>query len=90
MKLGAPSLALAGLFLACSSAAAQGQAANPAPAATAATAVTAAPPAMSPAVSPAPPSSRRDAHADARVCLEFPTELQIIACAEKYRPARKR
>jgi len=86
MKLGAPSLALAGLFLACSSAAAQGQAANAAPAAAAA--LTAAPPTLS-----APPPStdrRRDAHADARVCLEFPTELQIIACAEKYRPARKR
>jgi len=88
MKLGAPSLALAGLFVACSSAAAQGQAANTAPPAAAAAAVTAAPP----AVSDPPPSTdrRRDAHADARVCLEFPTELQIIACAEKYRPARKR
>jgi hypothetical protein len=87
MKLGAPSLALAGLFVACSSAAAQGQAANTAPAATAAAGATAAP-----AVSDPPPSTdrRRDAHADARVCLEFPTELQIIACAEKYRPARKR
>ena len=86
MKLGAPSLALAGLFVACSSAAAQGQAANTAPAATAAAGATA------PAVSDPPPSTdrRRDAHADARVCLEFPTELQIIACAEKYRPARKR
>ena len=88
MKLGAPSLALAGLFVACSSAAAQGQAANTAPAATAAVAAGA----TAPAVSDPPPSTdrRRDAHADARVCLEFPTELQIIACAEKYRPARKR
>jgi hypothetical protein len=88
MKLGAPSLALAGLFLACSSAAAQGQAANTIPAATATPAARAA----LPAVSAPPPSTdhRRDAHADARVCLEFPTELQIIACAEKYRPARKR
>jgi|KBSSwiStaDraftv2_1062776.scaffolds.fasta_scaffold3308397_1 hypothetical protein len=88
MKLGAPSLALAGLFVACSSAAAQGQAANTAPAATAAAAAGA----TAPAVSDPPPSTdrRRDAHADARVCLEFPTELQIIACAEKYRPARKR
>jgi hypothetical protein len=24
-------------------------------------------------------------HADARVCLEFATNLQVIACAEKYR-----
>jgi hypothetical protein len=83
MKLGAPSLVLAGLFLACSSAAAQGQAANNAPVASAAV-----PPAAS---APPPPSDpRRDAHADARKCLEFPTELQVIACAEKYRPARKR
>jgi len=85
MKLGVPSLALAGLFLACSYAAAQGQAANTVPAATA---VTAAPPAVS--APPAPTDPRRDAHADARKCLEFPTELQVIACAEKYRPARKR
>jgi hypothetical protein len=26
--------------------------------------------------------------ADARVCLEFPTNLQIIKCAEKYRYTR--
>jgi hypothetical protein len=26
--------------------------------------------------------------ADARVCLEFPTNLQIIKCAEKYRYMR--
>lgn len=41
---------------------------------------------------PAPPASvasrRAAAHADARVCLEFPTELQIVACAEKYRWAK--
>ncbi|HEX4522002.1 MAG TPA: hypothetical protein VH704_00620 [Casimicrobiaceae bacterium] len=83
MKLGAPSLVLAGLFLACSSAAAQGQAANNAPVASAAV-----PPAAS--APPPPTDPRRDAHADARKCLEFPTELQVIACAEKYRPARKR
>lgn len=28
------------------------------------------------------------ARADARVCLEFPTNLQIIKCAEKYRYKR--
>ncbi len=28
--------------------------------------------------------------ADPRVCLEFPTTAQIIACAERYRPHRKR
>ena len=82
MKLGAPSLVLAGLFLACSSAAAQGQAATNPPT------MAATPPAAS---GPPPPTDpRRDAHADARKCLEFPTELQVIACAEKYRPARKR
>jgi hypothetical protein len=82
MKLDAPSLVLAGLFLACSSAIAEAQAPN-------AAAPAAAPP---PAVSapPAPTDRRRDAHADARVCLEFPTELQVIACAEKYRPAKRR
>ena len=82
MKLGAPSLALAFFFLACSSAVAQGQAASNAPAAAPA------PPAVS---APPPPTDRpRDAHADARVCLEFPTALQVIACAEKYRPAKRR
>jgi hypothetical protein len=83
MKLGAPSLVLAGLFLACSSAIAEAQAPN-----TAAPVAAATPPAVS--APPAPTDRRRDAHADARVCLEFPTELQVIACAEKYRPARKR
>ena len=32
----------------------------------------------------------RLAHADARVCLDFPTNPQVIACAEKYRPDRAR
>jgi hypothetical protein len=83
MKLG-PSLALAGLLLACSSAIAEAQAPN-----TTAPVAAATPLAVS---APPPPSDRpRDAaHADARVCLEFPTALQVIACAEKYRPARKR
>ncbi len=27
---------------------------------------------------------------DPRVCLEFPTTAQIIACAEKYRPGKRR
>ena len=31
-----------------------------------------------------PPSSR-----DPRVCLEFPTREQVIACAEKYRPGKR-
>ncbi len=35
--------------------------------------------------------ARRDAatDADARLCLEYPTNLQVILCAEKYR-SRKR
>jgi guanyl-specific ribonuclease Sa len=85
MKLGATWLALAGLLVACSSAIAQGQAPNTAQAA-AATAAAATPPAVS---APPPTDRRRDAHADARKCLEFPTELQVIACAEKYRPPRR-
>ena len=28
---------------------------------------------------------RRWLKADARVCLEFPTDVQVIACSEKYR-----
>ena len=50
------------------------------------------------AAAPAPaPSETRTAarakqrswtRADARVCLEFPTNLQIIKCAEKYRYTR--
>ena len=28
--------------------------------------------------------------ADARLCLELPTNLQVIMCAEKYRPDRRR
>lgn len=27
---------------------------------------------------------------DPRVCLEFPTTAQIIACAERYRPGKRR
>ena len=34
--------------------------------------------------------SNRDAGADARICLELPTNLQIIKCAEKYRPHRRK
>ena len=40
------------------------------------------------------PSARagraRLASADARGCLDFPTNPQVIACAEKYRPDRPR
>ena len=50
------------------------------------------------AAAPAPPAAEKRAEPratrssstrpDARVCLEFPTNLQIIKCAEKYRYTR--
>ena len=63
---------------------------------------TAAPAAAAPAAAaqaqPAPSASgkrpaarskqRAWTRADARVCLEFPTDLQIIKCSEKYRYVR--
>ena len=83
-----------------SPAAAQAQTTGVAPAKAAAPAV-AAPPAAAaatPVVGAAPtPAAKRRAprtrhrapsNADARVCLEFPTNLQVIACAEKYRSGR--
>ena len=36
----------------------------------------------------APRDAQRAAD-DPRVCLEFPTNEQVIACAEKYRPRRR-
>lgn len=30
----------------------------------------------------------REASGDPRVCLEFATNLEVMACAEKYRPRR--
>lgn len=87
MKLSAAPLALVGLFIACPLAFAQGQTPNAKPMAGAASPAT-------PAPSTAPPASterrRPTQHADARVCLEFPTELQVITCAEKYRWAKSR
>jgi hypothetical protein len=52
--------------------------------------------AASPAPAPMPAASRAGTQAtkrtwtraDARVCLELPTNLQIIRCAEKYRYTR--
>jgi hypothetical protein len=40
---------------------------------------------------PAPPAREAvpDPEADARHCLEFPTNLQIIMCAEKYRSHKR-
>jgi hypothetical protein len=48
------------------------------------------------AASPAPPAASAGANraaardADARVCLEFASNLQVIACAEKYRRHRRK
>ncbi|MGE5142216.1 MAG: hypothetical protein ACM3OA_02145, partial [Acidobacteriota bacterium] len=47
-----------------------------------------APTAGAPATAPAKAPARGKAAgtpADARMCLEFPTNAQVIACAEKYR-----
>jgi hypothetical protein len=51
------------------------------------------------AAAPAPPAAEKQTApratrgswtpADARVCLEFPTNLEIIKCAEKYRYTRE-
>jgi hypothetical protein len=57
-----------------------------APTPPAAAAVSAAP-APVPANAKAPARTRTGSSvpADARVCLEFPTNLQVIKCSEKYR-----
>jgi len=68
-------------------------AALPIPAATAQTAqpgAAADTAASAPPDPPKKPSSRKEArelkaNADARLCLEFPTNLMIVKCAEKYR-----
>lgn len=39
-----------------------------------------------------PPARARQSaspDADARTCLQFPNNLQVMACAEKYRPQRR-
>ncbi|HZI83470.1 MAG TPA: hypothetical protein VFF44_06120 [Casimicrobiaceae bacterium] len=59
--------------------AASAQAPSPAPAAPAAAA------ASTPAKAPPRPKSGSGAPADARVCLEFSNNMQVIQCAEKYR-----
>jgi hypothetical protein len=47
--------------------------------------------ALTPDGSKLPIRASRDAatDADARLCLEFPTNLQVIMCAEKYRPRKR-
>jgi hypothetical protein len=39
---------------------------------------------------PARTNSTAGGPADARVCLEFPTTMQVIQCAEKYRNRKAR
>lgn len=87
MKLGSAPLALVAMSFVCALAGAQTQA----PARTTSADAPVAP-ATSPAPMPPATSARRrgDDHADARVCLEFPTEIQVITCAEKYRWAKAR
>jgi hypothetical protein len=36
------------------------------------------------------PARESATDADARLCLEFPTNAQVVVCAEKYRPGRRR
>ena len=71
-------------------AAAIAQAQKDVPAAAAAAAPPAAAPVPPGAGKPAPSHGTRGSwgRADARVCLEFPTNLEIIKCAEKYRYTR--
>ena len=45
-------------------------------------------PKMSADVTPPKAAGDNPSLQDPRVCLEFPTREQIIACAEKYRPRR--
>ena len=45
-------------------------------------------PKMSADVSPRKAVGDNPSSQDPRVCLEFPTRNQVIACAEKYRPRR--
>lgn len=81
MNRNATVIVLCGTLLAMSFAYAQS--AGPA---TGTTGAAAAPDSMAPARAAA--ERRGLAGADARHCLEFPTNLQIITCAEKYRPRR--
>lgn len=50
--------------------------------------------AEAPVEAPKKPLTRKEAralkeNADARLCLEFPTDLMVIRCAEKYRLNRR-
>ncbi|MGH8852437.1 MAG: hypothetical protein ACREYD_15715 [Casimicrobiaceae bacterium] len=85
-----PAAAVLMLFaIGCSTAIGQGRAPGPGPADREAVAAT---PVLLPARAPVTAVERRRAaaHADARVCLEFPTQAEVIACAQKYRWAKGR
>lgn len=46
-------------------------------------------PSREPAKPPFEANARAATDADARACLDFPTNLQIIKCAEKYLPHKR-
>jgi hypothetical protein len=73
------------LSVALSSAGVPALAQNPAPAAKAGSTRPASAPAKAARTKAAPRATNRTTWADARVCLEFPTNAQIIKCSEKYR-----
>ena len=88
MKRLVAAMAVGAILTAIYLAGAVAQAQKDAPAAAAAPALAA--PAAPAAEKRAAPRATRGSwtRADARVCLEFPTNLQIIKCAEKYRYTR--
>jgi hypothetical protein len=87
MKRNSAAATIIAVFAALCSAGVPAQTQTAAPAATAAGAAA---PAPAPAPAKATPraKSRSWTRADARVCLEFPTNLQVIKCSEKYRYTR--
>ena len=82
MKSLAAGIVLIAMMLAPSIVPVSAQTRPDAPPVTAAAAPTAAPEDEKPA---APRGKGKWLKADARVCLEFPTTMQIIKCSEKYR-----
>jgi hypothetical protein len=73
---------LAGTILVALSAGAQAPAPKPIQAASD---PAAAPPATATRSTAKRASGKQPSTADARVCLEFPNEMQVIKCSEKYR-----
>ena len=88
MKRLVAAMAIGSIFAAVYPAGLNAQAEKSAPAAAEAPAAAAAAPAAQ--KRPALRTTRESwTRADARVCLEFPTNLEIIKCAEKYRYTRE-